>query len=133
MLKQLVKYTVAAVIWKRYRALIIATIVLFIYFWLVGKIHGDFIAYSKLRASSEDLGLSFVIKWFLFGVGLVCYLACVFWRTGEPASDKSQTDTQSTGVEPSPSNIDSFANVRNKKNLRSKSDIIIEKYPPKKK
>ena len=83
MFNNLLRLTFVSYIWKRYRRLIVSTLLLFAYYWLVGKLHGDYILYSELTAkdatenatpsSQAHLGYSFIIKWLALILGGVIY------------------------------------------------------------
>lgn len=83
MIKNIVRLTFVSYIWKRYKRLIVSTLVLFAYYWLVGKLHGDYIVYSELtakdladEATSADqtpLAYSFIIKWVALILGGIVY------------------------------------------------------------
>lgn len=138
MFKQVLKYTLAAVIWKRYRALIIATITLFTYFWLVGAVHDDYVSMSEKQGEIANLGRSFAIKWAFLLLGQGAYmLFLVVWRKA-PTTEKKATrlarqpsTTQDNHHAKTEEEPEAFKRLREKPKLRSKSDIIIDKYPPK--
>jgi len=133
MFKQLVKYTLAAVIWKRYRALILATVGLFVYFWVVGRLHGDFLAYVALRSSNENLASSFIIKWLFIGGGLSAYLGFLYFWQREP-EERTLPKTPHKTPEASPKTSshdqkDPFERLRTKTTLKAKGDTVIDRYP----
>lgn len=141
MIKNLLRITVLSYIWKRYKIIIVSTLCLFAYFWLVGKLHADFVGYSELNGDKEYLGLSFVIKWLAFLVGFLIYLALSTWyRTPEKNKHNNLSTPLNGGLESrkkliekstekssEPNRPDPFDEIRKKGKLRSKSDLIIEK------
>lgn len=134
MFKQIAKYTFFTFIWKRYRATILATLLVLFYFWLVGRVHSDFIAYAELRGESANLGVSFLIKWLLFILGFIIYLVYIFlWSIRTPSKIKTpRSATRDTSVsEVVAAKNDPFTQLRQKQELRSRSDLVIEKYPKK--
>jgi len=136
MFKQAIKYTFLAIIWKKYRVTLVAALCLVLYFWLVNWLHKDFIAYLTMKETDEYLGLSFLVKWLLFGLGILAYLAFVTFRTRNiervarenPQSVEEKSKSESSLNE----GPDPFAALRDKSKLRSKSDLVIDKYPKKK-
>ena len=142
MIKNLFRITLISFIWKRYAAIIVTTLSLFIYFWLVGKLHEDFVAYSELNNSQEYLGLSFIVKWAAFLVGVIVYLLLnTRYRSPESFQDTSKTgfydelkSSQNNKMVELPTRkkdfesgaIDPFENIRKKEKLRSMADFIIE-------
>lgn len=135
MFKQLFKLTVVSVIWKRYKAAIVSTLALFIYYWLVEKLHQDYLQYLSLQQTDTNLGSSFLLKWLMLGLGLGLYLLYNFWRkrpgkTPLPHVDikqKKKTRKQAPGNEAElDKGNDPFANIRQRKSLRSKADFVIE-------
>ena len=142
MIKNIFRITLINFVWKRYAALIVTTLSLFIYFWLVGKLHEDFVAYSELNNDQEYLGLSFVIKWAAFLAGVIVYLLFNtrhrspknFQETSQAGVFDKLNKSQNTAVEEEPTRnrefgsaeIDPFENIRKKEKLRSMADFIIE-------
>ena len=144
-----------ALFWRKYRVAMMATLILFAYFWLVSKLHLDFIAYLELAKTDEHLGWSFVVKWAFLIIGIVSYLLFLFLsnraihsessRTSqsEPTSIWEKRDTISPeskvsarednkSSDDTPRGDDPFRALRTKPSLRSKSDLVIGKYPEKK-
>lgn len=128
MFKHILKYTLLTVVWKRYRVAIIATVFLFMYFWLVGKIHSDFILYSEVKDTENHIGFSFFVKWLSYLFGLCIYLAFIFLKSDASEKKFRQNKIPDSTVA---STIDPFESVRSKQKLKSRSDQIIEKYPKK--
>ena len=138
MLKNIVRLTVAGYIWKRYKVLILSTAILFAYFWLVGKIHDDYISYANLNGNSENIGFSFLLKWTAFVIGFGSYFFLNSrYRRSEKSTSISRHDAHSDSlvnaaktpdISGSESNQeDPFAKIRHKKKLRSLADQIIDK------
>lgn len=139
MFKQIFKLTVVSVVWKKYKAGILSTLGLFIYYWLVEKLHADYLHYLSLQQSDAALGSSFLLKWLFLIGGLLLYLGFNFLRqrplktsiphveskaSRKPRS-KTQQQTPPSTAEDAP---DPFAHLRDKPTLRSKGDFIIEKH-----
>lgn len=134
MLKNVFKLTLATVVWKKYRTIIVATLLLLLYFWLVGQVHSDFITYSKVNSIDTSLlGTSFVLKWIALGIGCVFYSGFLWFRRrqrnlapmaakkfrNKAMPENTQTDT---GEDP-------FRNIRKKRKLQTKTDKLIAGKP----
>ncbi len=133
MIKNLFRITVLGFIWKRYKIVIVSTIALFIYFWLVGMLHEDFVSYSDLNDDKQYVGLSFIIKWFAFVAGFIVYIALNSRHLNREVKPKNNSSVLSERLEgvsyggkPS-EHEDPFDAIRKKGKLRSKADFIIEK------
>ena len=140
MIKNIFRITLATYIWKRYSVVIISTAVLFVYFWLVGKIHSDYVSYIELNDESKYLGLSFLLKWFAFLVGFLVYLLVNSARFSLKNEIDNSKESVSNTVQANANNDaldvqekkannqqDPFAQIREKPTLRSRADIVIEK------
>ena len=128
MLKNLVQLTLLSVVWKRYKSLIVSTLLLFVYFWLIGKLHQDFVNYSELNKDHAYLAFSFIIKWSAIILGVVIYLLynSLFPRPKKSVravAVKENKTAPDQRVSPDP-----FAEIRRRKKLRSRADFIIEKH-----
>ena len=105
-----------------------STFVLFLYLWLIGKLHQDYVNYSELNSDHEYLALSFVIKWCAFFLGIMVYLLLnsLFPRSKKlvptVAKKNQKTESDQDAV------VDPFAEIRQRKKLRSRADFIIEKH-----
>lgn len=135
MFNQLLKWTLLISIWRKYKQHIGITIALILALMLTSFLHQDFVNYS-LAANNDSLGLSYVIKWLVY-LGLVT----VYWFSVTKVKSKSDKDSdlhrkmkvakeqtlnQSANMT-SENHPDPFANIREKKSLRSKADFFIEK------
>lgn len=137
MIKNLVHLTLLTVIWKKYRSMILSTLVLFGYFFLVSMLHEDYLNYTELNQEQQYLGLSFIVKWLAFLLGLLVYLSFNFgflWRKqekkdGKPINTPRSKPHQGHEQKDSPataSKSDPFADIRNRDKLRSRADFLIE-------
>jgi hypothetical protein len=128
MLRNLVQLTLLSVFWRRYKSIILSTFVLFLYLWLIGKLHQDYVDYSELNNDHEYLALSFVIKWCAFILGIMIYLLLnsLFPRSKKLVPTVAKKN-QKTGSDQH-AVVDPFAEIRQRKKLRSRADFIIEKH-----
>ena len=135
MIKNLLRITFVGFIWNRYGTMILSALVLFAYFWIVGKIHGDYLSYAQLHSQTGFVGVSFVVKWLAFLAGVI-----VYWlfnsvvrkrliRKGQerelPAS-RPVTSAQPEALRENAED-DPFEEIRNREALRSKGDLLLEK------
>ena len=143
MFNKLLNVTLVGFLVNRYGAMIVSTLVLFGYFWVVGLIHRDYLDYLELQGSSQGVGLSFVIKWLAFIVGISLYWlfnsyirkkadrkrnkqsSSSLKAAGLPA-DKSAKNTRASGEAEL---YDPFDEIRQKEKLRSRADFVIESKP----
>ena len=118
MFKQVFRLTFITFVWKKYKRAIVSTALLFAYLWLVGSIHTDYLDYARLEDES-NIGSSFLIKWSALIGGTVIYLVFNFWRRNKPKPiDKMAKEV--------PDENDPFAEIRSRKKLRSKAEMIID-------
>lgn len=134
MFKQLFRLTVVTYVWKRYKAIIVSTVILFVFFWLVGQLHQDYLSYGDLNEDKEYIGASFVIKWLAFIIGFIIYVLFNSWQGKRANGTKDlPNDTVNTAQLSSVPSVDEmqandpFHEIRQKDKLRSKADMIIEK------
>lgn len=147
MIKNIFRLTVIGYVWKRYKTLIISTLTLFVYFWIVSLLHGDFVGYIELNDDKQYLAMSFIIKWLAFAAGLMAYLF-INSRYGrkeheKPESKNKLADSFSSGKtkekfsshaaaknapsdDSRQSSADPFDRIRQRDKLRSRADFIIE-------
>lgn len=122
MLKNIVRLSALGFIWARYKTVIISTCALFGYFWLVASLHRDYLEFAHLNDDISYIGLSFILKWLAFIVGVIIYLM-FNGRNRQP---------KSVAIDPAPTsaqqeNKDPFDNIRHKDKLRSAADLVIDK------
>jgi len=134
MFKQLFRLTVVTYVWKRYKAIIVSTVILFVFFWLVSQLHQDYLSYGDLNKDTQHIGLSFVIKWVAFMVGFIVYVLFNSWqgkrasRSKDLPQDSVNTAQLTSDTPDQEVNLnDPFYEIRQKDKLRSKADMIIEK------
>ncbi len=135
MINQLVKWTLLVTLWRKYKKHLGLTIALLIALVLTSFLHQDFVNYS-LASNNTNLGLSYVLKWLVYLVLVSAYWFYVtkiehkssknseLHKKMRQAKQRSHDNSQQVTE---PSQIDPFSDIRNKKKLRSKADIAIEK------
>ena len=135
MLKNLLHITVLTLLWKKYRQLILSTLVLVAYLWLVSLLHDDYVNYSELDGDKQYLAWSFAIKWLAYLSGIVIYLFISWRRNGKVDTENTSTTTQTKTATTSKKNnplTDPFADIRQRDKLRSRADFIIQSTEHKK-
>ena len=136
MFNQLLKWTLLISIWRKYKQYIGITVILILALMLTSFLHQDYVDYS-LVSNNQGLGFSYVIKWLVYLMLVTAYWFAVgriksirgkdsdLHRKMKVAEHKNTKQAQKN--ETSEHHPDPFANIRQKKNLRSKADMEIEK------
>ena len=126
MFKQIFRLTFATFIWKQYKRIIVSTLLLFAYLWLVGSIHSDFLSYAELQADQSMAGRSFLLKWAALVSGVVLYFSYNFFRSAKRKNSDNSTDSTNSVEQGEQSQDDPFANIRKMKKLRTRAEISID-------
>lgn len=126
--KQLFRVAFIALIWKQYKALIVSSVLLATYLFLVGSIHDDYLIHSQLQNDTTGTGMSFVYKWTAYGIGILLYCGFHAVRrsrssTTPPKENLSELARQANKDAKNDLN-DPFAAIREKEQLRSRADFI---------
>lgn len=128
--KQVFRVAFVTFIWKQYKHLIVSTLLLFVYLFLVSNIHADFLTHTVLKEDKSGSGLSFVYKWLAFAFGIGAYF--LYHSIRARVKSKSKTNAQKLAEKnPAASSKviindpdDPFAQIRQRKKLRSRADFI---------
>jgi len=135
MFKQIFRIAFISLIWKQYKAIIISTVVLFAYLWLIGSVHTDYLSYAELQEDKSLAGRSFLLKWAALSSGVLLYIAYHVLRGSRnrrnSASNQgnalSGTLVNRTNEDSNSNNPDPFAEIRHKKKLRTRAEIALDK------
>jgi len=150
MWNNLLKITLVSYLWKRYKRTIIALPLLLLYFWFVNLVHHDIIAYATLNNDTSWLAWSFLVKWLfiLVGVAVFVFIHVTAKTTNESRlsdvmqhnlkdslsdnlknslKDKLKNSALKESGSLTPEAEEVFDRIRNKKSLRSKADVVLEK------
>jgi hypothetical protein len=125
--KQIFRVAFIALVWKQYKQIIVSSLGLFGFLYLVGSLHADFLQHAELNADSSNVGLSFVYKWTALAGGIILYFAYHYFRPRQkdPAKEKQQR------IEKELAELhdedDPFASIRARKKLRSRADFLMDK------
>lgn len=136
MFQQMVRLTLAATIWRKYKQFIIGGLALLSFWVIVNIIHNDYLSFAQLDAVNNQtyIAYSYGIKWLLIVLSAVVFVRFVKKpiksKLETPLQERVRTQTDKASnpqlQELSDSGPDPFANIRNKKKLRSKADFILE-------
>jgi uncharacterized PurR-regulated membrane protein YhhQ (DUF165 family) len=125
MWNNLLKLTLVSYIWKRHKRTLIALPILLIYFWVINLIHHDVIAFATLKENTQWLGWSFLIKWIFILLGVFAFVFIHLNVKNQPSSKPNPTVTDSSNTSDIAPEDDPFHNIRHKKKLRSKAEVIL--------
>ena len=129
MFKQIFRLTFATFVWKQYKRIIVSTLLLFAYLWLVGSIHSDFLSYAELQADQSMAGRSFLLKWVALVCGVALYFTYNFFRRAKRKRSDNSASSANNVEQDEQSQTDQddpFANIRKMKKLRTRAEISID-------
>ena len=133
--KQVFRVAFVTLIWKQYKHIIVSTLLLFAFLFIVGKIHSDFLENAKLAGDTTGLGISFIYKWLAFIAAVGLYFGYHFWRTrntdsktDKKSAKKDKKIKEAAAFEESDDD-DPFDKIRVRKKLRSRADFLINNDP----
>lgn len=105
---------------------------------IVSLIHDDFIIYSDVSQNNKDIGVSFIVKWAasaaLVFISYILTFKIMFRSSSAISLSNTKLSTTKTDnlkqciTSYSSSDEKAFSKIRPKDKLRSKADIILEKY-----
>jgi len=130
MFKQVFRVAFVTLIWKQYKHVIVSTLLLFAFLFLVGNIHSDFLTHAELQDDAANTGPSFIYKWIAFIGGVAVYFLYHYIRNTKARDKKTDKKTKQQNVtqelnELEGSDNDPFAQIRTRKKLRGRADFII--------
>lgn len=140
MINNLFRITFVTFVWSRYKAIIISTLLLFLFFFIVSQVHQDYVSYAELNGDKANVGLSFIAKWCAFIGGFVLYfwLNMRFLASNKKSVEKDEPKLsrlekvikkpkkKEQSDEPD-STLDPFDAIRKKDKLKSEADFIIDR------
>ena len=131
MFKQIFRLAFVTVIWKQYKGIIVSTLVLFTYLWLVGSVHADYMSYAETQGDDALVGRSFLYKWAALIAGVVSYIVYNFFRgsRSEP-NNKATSQTKANAkliIVGELNDDDPFAKIRTKEKLRTRAEMLVDK------
>lgn len=128
--KQAFRIAFITLIWKQYKAIIVSTTLLFVFFFIISNLHQDY-----LTATSPDNidRMSFVYKWGAYIAGVVAYFTFHALRRHFSNNKKSTKEKITESQQLNKTDEDPFAAIRERKKLRSRADFLMDKDKNKKK
>ncbi len=132
MFKQIFRLAFVTVIWKQYKGIIVSTLVLFTYLWLVGSVHADYMSYAEIQSDDALVGRSFLYKWAALVTGVIIYIVTNFFRGSRTKTNNKTTSQTKTNAKliiagELSDDDDPFAEIRYKEKLRTRAEIVVEK------
>lgn len=131
MFKQVFRVAFVTLIWKQYKHLIVSTLLMFFYLFLVGSLHSDFLKHAELQNEAASTGFSFIYKWAGFIGGVAVYFLYHYVRSNKKMRD-SKVDSKAKQQEliqeldELEDADDPFAKIRARKKLRGRADFIMD-------
>ncbi|MFT4634736.1 MAG: hypothetical protein ACI854_002246 [Arenicella sp.] len=122
--KQIFRIAFITLIWKKYKGLIVSTVLLIAYLLLVSSVHDDYLTHSQLQSDTSASGMSFIYKWAAYTVGIILYFGFHALRGARP---KEQDLAQQAALANKQAKLDPedpFATIRERDKLRSRADFI---------
>lgn len=133
MFKPLLRLSILASIWLKFGKQIVFGLLIIIALTILQFISHDINEYLNTTEQTQYLGYVLIAKWCLILAIVVGYLLYIKYSLKSKRSAKQQstaklTHPKSTELKTSTNNEqDPFAHLRDKKKLRSKGDLLIEK------
>ena len=121
--KQAFRVAFVALIWKQYKAVIISTLLLFAFIFVVGSIHED---YSTAVGPENIDQKTFIYKWLAYIVGIATYLGLHALRARVKPKNLTDKEKIQESKELETVGDDPFAQIRERKKLRSRADFLME-------
>ncbi len=113
--------------WKK----ILLTSLVITFVWVA---HQEFLEYVTISGSLVSIGFSYFIKWSITILALLYLYYTLNIKTPKTTKTTLKDTSQKSQAKDRPSDsADRFAQIRNKKTLRSKTDSILDKYKSEKK
>lgn len=133
--KQIFRIAFVTLIWKQYKAWIISTALLLLSLYLIGRIHADFLQHWTLQNDTSQTGQSFLYKWLAYFGSVALYFVYHYFRqknttTSSHKKNKEKQKELTKELENLPDSEDPFAVIRNRENLRTRSDFILKNKKP---
>jgi len=123
--KQVFRVAFVALIWKQYKAAIISTLLLIVYLLLVKNIHADILLAKTQSGTQAHIGLSIVIKWLAYALGVLAYLGFHIVRGLRPRKKTRQEKAKEASLAVTTGDAnDPFSAILERKKLRSKADFL---------
>lgn len=124
--KQIFRVAFVTLIWKQYKHVIISTLLLFGFLYLIGSLHADFLQHAQINGDKTNTGISFIYKWSAFAGGLLIYFAYHYFRPRKKNDEKTKQQKLEKELAELSDDEDPFAAIRARDKLRGRADFIME-------
>lgn len=121
--KQAFRWAFIVIVWKQYKANIVSSLLLVAYLFIVSRIHQD---YLTAVGSDNIEQVSFLYKWLAWILGIGIYFLYHLIR-GRIRPKKQSTKEKIEKSKELIKSDDPFAEIRDRKTLRSRSDFLMDK------
>lgn len=115
-----------AILWRRYRRLLIAVGLLVASYFLVSLLHDDYLDYVKNSGNDSYLGISYAIKWLSLLVATVVFYFVITGRNKAETKKRPADQHQAKTDAPGKNKPDPFDAIRHKKKLRGRADQFLD-------
>ena len=120
--KQVFRVAFIALVWKQYRAVIVSTLLLLAFFFVVSSLHNDYLA----AVGDDAKQISFIYKWCAYAAGLIAYFIFHAIRNRIKSKTAKRKEEFAESKKFDNNDDDPFAKIRARKTLRSRADFIAE-------
>lgn len=124
--KQAFRIAFVTLVWRQYKAAIVSTLLLIGYFFLVSNLHSDYLTNAKFLGDNINTGVSFVLKWVAYLVGLAVYVFFHVFRGRRLTKGDKKKVMDSELKSMANTDEDPFSAIRARKKLRSRADFLSE-------
>ncbi|MCU4674883.1 hypothetical protein N7931_04480 [Catenovulum sp. 2E275] len=134
MFKPLLRLSILATIWVKFGRQILIGLVVILAIFLLQFIANDINEYLNNTGQTQNLGYVLLAKWGLILTIIISYFFYVkvsLTKKTKVKAEPLKNQPTATKTPNLPATSDPFAHLRDKKTLRSKGDILIEKQQAK--
>ncbi len=75
-MNKIINIILSGLLWRKYKFFIISLILLVAFIFVVGQVHDDYLRYNELQETPTNIGLSFAVKWVVWGLSISVFLVC---------------------------------------------------------
>lgn len=115
-----------AILWRRYRRLLIAVGLLIASYFLVSLLHDDYLDYVKNSGKDTWLGMSYAIKWLALLIATVVFYFVITTRTKTEIKKRPKDQREANAASPEKDKPDPFDAIRHKKKLRGRAEQFLD-------
>jgi len=122
--RQIFRIAFIALIWKQYKGLIVSSVLLIAYLFLVSSVHQDYLTHSQLQNDTSGSGMSFIYKWAAYALGIALYFGFHALSPSRPQKDELSEKAKQANRNAKNDQDDPFSAIRERETLRSRADFI---------